>query len=415
MPAFEHHNRDDSPRHPPSDAFLGVPSSSIFGSPTSSRARQRTNSSNLSSLLGGGSLPSNAASNQTAHPAPALAQAASLSHNENLSVIALLSMLFSDEPLPPEPTVFPLTDQSPHSSIPSRRCVTARFLNHRIKDWLRGTGPSKVARRWRGMDTFATDLVATLVAKEIKRATQLPALKGPTISKINVRTLADYDPAQAAATAQSKCPTLQRVLDAAVGAKRDQRQSEEEDIAEPRATAIRVGRGKKRKYAEMTLALDLIEDSDEEAGIVPAEGDSRTGWDGRGPRSKETVASAILLMICFAHSSNCNLFQQVMGITLDATRIPKRPFELLSRTAACVSTDSVHNMSKALADDTTRNSRLLLQRPDLVFSLSIDNLNWNSEKRDKSATNRNNMMAAVAGTFYILDDKTALVHDTPIC
>ncbi|KAL9938188.1 hypothetical protein V8E36_002811 [Tilletia maclaganii] len=224
-------------------------------------------------------------------------------------------------------------------------------------------------------------------------------LTGPTVARMQVQTLADYDPSEAATVAARVCPILQRVLDSAVGA-------DKEGESAPRPF-MKQTVSRKRKRAHLPLPMDLIDSSEDECSDLPK---AKSRWEYRGPRAKKNVSSALLLMALFGRSSQCNFFQQVMAITLDAARIPKRPLELLSRAGACVSVDSVHVMAKALADDTIRISRQVLQRPDV-----IENLNYMAEKRDKSATNRNSMMAAVAGTFYIIDDKFRVDPSGPCC
>ncbi|KAK0544916.1 hypothetical protein OC844_007417 [Tilletia horrida] len=306
---------------------------------------------------------------------------------EDLSIAAVLSSFFSNGPPPPVPKSFVRSApcDSPHSSRATRVSVHPRFLHLRIEEWLRGLGPETVARRWKKMSTFAIQHVAGLVKREIRDAIKHDQLKGPSVSKMNVRTLADYSPAEAAAVAAKVCPTLQKVLDTAVGI-----EATEEDEKTQVDKPVRPRKKQKRKH--MPLPLDLLDSSEDESReLVPVQ---KERWGYRGHRSKQNVASALLLMALFGRSSKCNLFQQVMVITLDAARIPKRPLELLSRAGACVSVDSVHLMATSLAEDTMRISREVLQRPETVVSLSIDNLNW----------------AAVAGTFYVIDDQTQIAE-----
>ncbi|KAL9939425.1 hypothetical protein V8E36_001242 [Tilletia maclaganii] len=257
------------------------------------------------------------------------------------------------------------------------------------------------------MDDFAISHVAELVRREIKAATKNPGLQGPPVSKLKTKTLADYSPADAAALAAQLCPSLQKVLDAAIGCEAD-------EVQESHGPALSApSKSKRRKLQHMPLPLDLLDSSEDEG--AQAQRTKKERWGYRGPRNKRNVASALLLMALFGRSSKCNLFQQIMAITLDAARIPKRPLELLSRAGACVSADSVHLIAKSLADDTMRISREILQRPETVVSLSIDNLNWKAIKRDKTATNTNQIMAAVAGTFYVIDDKIQVNVDQPRC
>ncbi|KAK0526868.1 hypothetical protein OC835_005151 [Tilletia horrida] len=443
------------PQQPPSDFAQGVGSSSIAGSPTAHRAPRTPKqtrrpapapassdldedefdallqdqvSSSTPSQNGGsttaqdqaqaGALTSRRAASLRSSPAGVSKDRRRRSgkmtegqvikllrflSKEDLSIAAVLSSFFSNGPPPPVPKSFVRSapGDSPHSSRATRVSVHPRFLHLRIEEWLRGLGPETVARRWKKISTFAIHHVAGLVKREIRDAIKHDQLKGPSVSKMNVRTLADYSPAEAAAVAAKVCPTLQKVLDTAVGI-----ETTEEDEKTQVDKPVRPRKKQKRKH--MPLPLDLLDSSEDESReLVPVQ---KERWGYRGHRGKQNVASALLLMALFGRSSKCNLFQQVMAITLDAARIPKRPLELLSRAGACVSVDSVHLMATSLAEDTMRISREVLQRPETVVSLSIDNLNWVAGKRDKSATNRNNMQAAVAGTFYVIDDQTQIAE-----
>ncbi|KAL9937512.1 hypothetical protein V8E36_003921 [Tilletia maclaganii] len=406
--------RSDPRSDPPSNFFVGVASSRIFGSPAPRRRQHSFASSDeddfdddeLAALFDTFDDDDDDAAEEAV--APRLSEskgkkrrrrASKMStgqkvrllrflSEEGLSVAALLSALFSEEKPPPYPDSFPPAEHSPHASTPSRKSVTPRFLHHRVLHWLRGTGPGNVARRWKGMDDFAISHVAELVRREIKAATKNPRLQGPPVSKLKTKTLADYSPADAAALAAQLCPSLQKVLDAAIGCEAD----EEQESHGPALSAP--SKSKRRKLQHMPLPLDLLDSSEDEG--AQAQRTKKERWGYRGPRNKRNVASALLLMALFGRSSKCKLFQKIMAITLDTARIPKRLLELLSRAGACVSADSVHLIAKSLADDTMRISREILQRPETVVSLSIDNLNWKAIKRDKTATNTNQMMTAVA-------------------
>ncbi|KAL9938187.1 hypothetical protein V8E36_002810 [Tilletia maclaganii] len=178
---------------PPSVVFQGVPNSNVFGTPVSTRGNQRrrslSNSTDPSAFFGrvqrataGPSTAPLSSDRRRRSDKMTSTQVIRLLRfliQENLSIVALLSALFSDDPPPPYPSSYPPTDHSPHSSVASRRSIAPRFLHERARGWLRSKAPGKVARQWTGMEEFAAEHVENLVRGEVRQAIKAEKLRGP--------------------------------------------------------------------------------------------------------------------------------------------------------------------------------------------------------------------------------------------
>ncbi|KAK0540075.1 hypothetical protein OC842_000649 [Tilletia horrida] len=420
------------PRQRPADYFVGIPSSSVHGSPSAALADAAE--ADLDDLFStsededeqdgppsaGPSTPlptrlQQQRKAQAKKPARAkvlndlqLLELLRYLRDENLSLAAILRAFF-DPAKPKEPKLADYsTEDSPHRSKPSTYQVTAHYMHWRVSRWLTDEG-DVVGKRWKGMDEFATAHIAELIAKEAKKAINEPYLRGPSAHAIEVDQLEQYDPRESARIIEAECPILQRMLDAAVGKK-------EEETPKGKQPAL-----KKRKTVHLPEALDLLDtdesDDEESAETTGAQGQKqeKRRWYMYGQRSKANVASTLSHIALFARSKRCNMFQQSLGLMMHAARVPKRALELLSRAGVIVSPDSIKNMTTSLADGVMERAKVVIHRVGNVISISIDNMNWILRVRDPTATHRNKMQAAVVGEIYHRDEEVQIDPQQPTC
>ncbi|KAE8225832.1 hypothetical protein CF319_g1472 [Tilletia indica] len=313
--------------------------------------------------------------------------------SRNLSIGSLLRSLFPADLSKYRSDHFNPAPDAPSSS-PSAYSSTDDYMHIRIAQWLSGTEPNNFAKRWKGMDAFAVELVAKIIDNEARKAISSKYIAGPASGKMTTKILAAYDPTTSAQLAASLCPVSQRMLDAITGAtgedEEDAEQISEEDI---------------------DGSSESDSDKDRSAGQILV----RKTWSDRGLRSKQGVASTSLHSLLFARSRECSMFAQTMSLLQFASRTSKRSIELLSRVGICVSPQTITRMTDALAKDIMSESRKILQQKETVVTLSIDNLNWKSDARDKTALRGSSMMAAVAGNIFVINAQYKYEPGRPIC
>ncbi|KAK0518577.1 hypothetical protein OC834_007684, partial [Tilletia horrida] len=325
----------------------------------------------------------------------------------HLSINSLLTLLFSTD-RPQRRESYP-DGPDPPSSQPSTYQTDPHSLHVRVRRWLSGDGPVGVARRWTGMDRFALDHVMALVGKEAKRASSSSYLAGPSAGKLKHEDLSSYSMQQAAKELTSSCPMLTHILHAIVA---------EEPPKEGVLPELSARKRQKRRHTPDVA--DAMSSTDSESGDSDDSGKRKRKrpallWKRGGIRSKANIVFTIMLMLLFALSRRCSRFQQVLGLVLFAARAKKRPQELLARAGMSVSVKTVKAQAESLAKDAMERARKQLSDPGVLFSLSIDNLNWLLKAAGATATFRSAMLAAVAGKIYILDGKVQYQPNDPTC